>query len=107
VTRRLLLLVCCICLLAGAAAAAAIPCDGNGDGTLTAPELATAILDSLDARFMGGMVEAPSPADLRDAAFVYEHWDGRTLTITDTSGPTAIPSRCCGRSASSPTGSWA
>lgn len=68
--------------------AAAIPCDGNGDGTLTASELATAILDSLDARFMGGTVEAPSSDDLRDAAFVYEHWDGRALTIADSSGRT-------------------
>jgi len=88
VTRRFLLLVCCICLLAGAASAATVPCDRDGDGTLTASELGTAILDSLDARFMGGTVEAPSPEDLRDAAFVYEHWDGRPLTITDSSGRT-------------------
>jgi len=86
VTRRLLLLVCCICLLAGAAAAETIPCDSDGDGRLTSSELATAILDSLDARFMGGTVDAPSSGDLRDAAFVYEHWDGRVLTITDSSG---------------------
>jgi len=86
VTRRLLLLVCCICLLAGAAAAETIPCDRDGDGRLTSSELATAILDSLDARFMGGTVDAPSSGDLRDAAFVYEHWDGRVLTITDSSG---------------------
>ena len=85
-TRRLLLLVCCICLLAGAAAAETIPCDRDGDGRLTSSELATAILDSLDARFMGGTVDAPSSGDLRDAAFVYEHWDGRVLTITDSSG---------------------
>ncbi len=85
-TRRLLLLVCCICLLAGAAAAETIPCDSDGDGRLTSSELATAILDSLDARFMGGTVDAPSSGDLRDAAFVYEHWDGRVLTITDSSG---------------------
>jgi iron complex transport system substrate-binding protein len=86
--RRLLLLVCCICLLAGAALAETVPCDRDGDGTLTSPELATAILDSLDAGLMGGTVEAPSPEDLRDAAFVYEHWDGRPLTITDSSGRT-------------------
>ncbi|MDD3071911.1 MAG: ABC transporter substrate-binding protein [Methanoculleus horonobensis] len=83
-TRRLLLLACCICLLAGMAQG--VPCDRDDDGTLTAPELATAILDSLDARFMGGIVDAPSSDDLRDAAFVYEHWDGRALTITDSSG---------------------
>jgi iron complex transport system substrate-binding protein len=70
-----------------------VPCDRDGDDTLTAPELATAILDSLDARFMGGTVEAPSPVDLRDAAFIYEHWDGRTLTITDSSGRTTTLSR--------------
>ena len=90
-TRRLLLLVCSLCLMTGMAAA--VPCDGNGDGTLTASELATAILDSLDARFMGGTVEAPSSADLRDAAFVYTHWDGRALTITDTSGRTTTLTR--------------
>ena len=90
-TRRLLLLACSLCLLAGMAAA--VPCDGNGDGTLTASELATAILDSLDARFMGGTVEAPSSADLRDAAFVYTHWDGRALTITDSSGRTTTLTR--------------
>lgn len=85
-TRRLLLLICCICLLAGAAAAEAVPCDRDGDGMLSSLDLATAILDSLDARFMGGIVDAPSSGDLRDAAFVYEHWDGRALTITDSSG---------------------
>lgn len=92
-TRRLLLLACCICLLAGATAAATVPCDRDGDDTLTASELGTAILDSLDARFMGGTVEAPSPGDLRDAAFVHEHWDGRPLTITDSSGRTTTLSR--------------
>jgi iron complex transport system substrate-binding protein len=91
VTRRLLLLACSLCLLAGMAQG--VPCDRDGDDTLTAPELATAILDSLDARFMGGTVEAPSPVDLRDAAFIYEHWDGRTLTITDSSGRTTTLSR--------------
>ena len=91
--RRFLLLACCICLLAGAAAAATIPCDRDGDGTLTASELGTAILDSLDARFMGGTVEGPTPGDLRDAAFVHEHWDGRPLTITDSSGRTATLTR--------------
>ena len=90
-TRRLLLLACSLCLLAGMAQG--VPCDRDGDDTLTAPELATAILDSLDARFMGGTVEAPSPVDLRDAAFIYEHWDGRTLTITDSSGRTTTLSR--------------
>jgi len=84
VTRRLLLLACSLCLLAGMAQG--VPCDRDGDDTLTAPELATAILDSLDVRFMGGTAAAPSPVDLRDAAFVYEHWDGRALKITDTSG---------------------
>jgi len=91
--RRLFLLVCCICLLTGTAAAEAIPCDLDGDGTLTSSELATAILDSLDARFMGGAVETPSSADLQDAAFVYEHWDGRALTITDSSGRTTTLTR--------------
>ena len=90
-TRRLILLACALCLLAGMAMA--VPCDRDGDGTLTAPELAAAILDSLDARQMGGAVEAPSPGDLRDAAFVYEHWDGKALTITDTSGRTATLTR--------------
>ncbi|MGB4252034.1 MAG: ABC transporter substrate-binding protein, partial [Candidatus Methanoculleus thermohydrogenotrophicum] len=90
-TRRLLLLACSLCLLAGMVAA--VPCDGDGDGTLTAPELATAILDSLDARYMGGTVAAPSLTDLQDAAFVYEHWDGRALTITDTSGRTTTLTR--------------
>ena len=92
-TRRLLLLACSLCLLAGMAAAVPVPCDGDGDGTLTAPELATAILDSLDARYMGGTVAAPSLTDLQDAAFVYEHWDGRALTITDTSGRTTTLTR--------------
>ncbi|WP_292366321.1 MULTISPECIES: ABC transporter substrate-binding protein [unclassified Methanoculleus] len=92
-TRRFLLLACCICLLAGATAAATVPCDRDGDGTLTASELGTAILDSLDARFMGGTVEGPTPGDLRDAAFVHEHWDGRPLTITDSSGRTTTLSR--------------
>jgi len=92
-TRKLLLLVCCILLLAGTAAAEAVPCDRDGSGTLTASELAAAILDSLDARFMGGTVEAPSPDDLRDAAFVYEHWNGEALTITDSSGRTTTLSR--------------
>ena len=32
-TRRLILLACSLCLLAGMAMA--IPCDGDGDGTLT------------------------------------------------------------------------
>ncbi|WP_300998877.1 ABC transporter substrate-binding protein [Methanoculleus sp.] len=91
--RRLLLLVCCICLLAGTAVAEAVPCDRDGDGTLTSSEVATAILDSLDARFMGGTVEAPPSDDLRDAAFVYEHWDGRALTITDSSGRTTTLAR--------------
>lgn len=90
-TRRLILLACALCLLAGMAMA--VPCDRDGDGTLTAPELAAAILDSLDARQMGGAVEAPSPGDLRDAAFVYEHWDGKALTITDTSGRTTTLTR--------------
>ncbi|WOX55532.1 ABC transporter substrate-binding protein [Methanoculleus palmolei] len=92
-THKLLLLVCCIFLLAGTAAAETVPCDSDGDGTLTASELATAILDSLDARFMGGTVEVPSSDDLRDAAFVYEHWDGRALTITDSSGRETTLSR--------------
>ena len=87
-TRRLLLLACCLCLLAGVAAAEAIPCDRDGDGTLASAELAAAILDSLDGRCMGGTVEAPSPTDLQDAAFIYTHWDGRALTITDSSGRT-------------------
>jgi len=90
-TRRLILLACALCFLAGMAMA--VPCDRDGDGTLTAPELAAAILDSLDARQMGGAVEAPSPGDLRDAAFVYEHWDGKALTITDTSGQTTTLTR--------------
>ncbi len=90
-TRRLILLACSLCLLAGMAMA--IPCDRDSDGTLTSSELATAILDSLDARQMGGAVEAPSPGDLRDAAFIYEHWDGRALTITDTSGQTTTLTR--------------
>ena len=90
-TRRLILLACSLCLLAGMAMA--IPCDRDSDGTLTSSELATAILDSLDVRQMGGAVEAPSPGDLRDAAFVYEHWDGRALTITDTSGQTTTLTR--------------
>ena len=89
--RKLLLLAVCTLLLAGTAAA--IPCDHDGDGTLTASELATAILDSLDARFMGGTVEAPPSADLRDAAFVYTHWDGKALTITDSSGRTTTLTR--------------
>ncbi|MFA7562096.1 MAG: ABC transporter substrate-binding protein [Methanoculleus sp.] len=92
-TRKLLLLACCIFLLAGSAAAEAVPCDRDGSGTLTASELAAAILDSLDARFMGGTVQAPSPDDLRDAAFVYEYWDGKALTITDSSGRTTTLTR--------------
>jgi iron complex transport system substrate-binding protein len=65
----------------------AVPCDLDGDGTVTASELATAILDSLDARFMAETGEAPSVVDLQDAAFVIEHWDGQALTITDTAEP--------------------
>ena len=84
--RVLLLLACCLCLLAGVAAAEAIPCDRDGDGTLASAELAAAILDSLDGRCMGGTVEAPSPTDLQDAAFIYTHWGGRALTITDSTG---------------------
>ncbi|MCK8517818.1 ABC transporter substrate-binding protein [Methanoculleus sp. 7T] len=90
-TRRLLLLICCICLTAGMAQA--VPCDRDGDGTLASSELATAILDSLDTRYMGGTAVAPSAGDLRDAAFVYEHWDGRALTITDSSGRTTTLTR--------------
>lgn len=90
-TRRLILLACALCLLAGMAMA--VPCDRDGDGTLTSSELAAAILDSLDARQMGGAVEAPSPGDLRDAAFIYEHWDGKALTIADTSGRTTTLTR--------------
>ena len=92
-TRKLLLLVCCTFLLVGTAAAEAIPCDRDGNGTLTSSELAAAILDSLDARFMGGTAAAPPAGDLRDAAFIYEHWDGRTLTITDSSGRATTLSR--------------
>ncbi len=90
-TGRLILLACALCLLTGVVMA--IPCDRDGDGTLTASELATAILDSLDARHMGGAIEASPPADLRDAAFIYKHWDGKALTITDTSGRTTTLTR--------------
>jgi iron complex transport system substrate-binding protein len=69
------------------AEAETVPCDLDGDGTVTDSELATAILDSLDARYMGGTGEAPSVIDLQDAAFVIEHWDGQALTITDTAEP--------------------
>ncbi len=70
------------------AEAETVPCDLDGDGTVTDSELATAILDSLDARYMGGTGEAPSLVDLQDAAFVIEHWDGQALTITDSAGQT-------------------
>jgi iron complex transport system substrate-binding protein len=70
------------------AEAETVPCDLDDDGTVTASELAMAILDSLDARFMGGTGEAQSLVDLQNAAFVYKHWDGQALTITDSAGQT-------------------
>lgn len=71
----------------------AVPCDRDGDGTVTDSELATAILDSLDARFMGGTDEAPSVVDLQDAVFVIEHWKGQALTITESAGQTKTVTR--------------
>jgi iron complex transport system substrate-binding protein len=71
----------------------AVPCDRDDDGTVTDTELATAILDSLDTRYMGGTGEAPSVVDLQDAAFVIEHWDGQALTITDSVGRTTTLNR--------------
>jgi iron complex transport system substrate-binding protein len=77
----------------GLLTAEAVPCDYDDDGTVTVSELATAILDSLDARYMGGTGEAPSVVDLHDAAFVIKHWDGQALTITDTAGPNEAAGR--------------
>ena len=68
-------------------AAESIPGDADGDGLLTSTEYAGAALAYLDSAYMGGAGDL-SPADIRDAAWVYTHWDGKPLEVTDSSGRT-------------------
>ena len=61
--------------------------DADGDGVLTSAEYASATLAYLDAAYMGG-TGVLDRTDIQDAAWVYTYWDGRPLTITDSSGKT-------------------
>jgi iron complex transport system substrate-binding protein len=67
-------------------AAAGLPGDADGDATLTAGELHAAILDYLDAAYMGGDPAASDRVAVSDAAFIYTRWDGHARTVTDSTG---------------------
>lgn len=83
----LLALALLLLVAAPASAAEGIPGDADGDNLLTSAEYAGAVLAYLDAARMGGS-GGLSQADIRDAAWVYTHWDGRPCEITDSSGRT-------------------
>ncbi|WP_332448989.1 ABC transporter substrate-binding protein [Methanoculleus sp.] len=74
-------------LVAAPAAAESIPGDADGDGLLTSAEYVGAALTYLDSAYMGGAGDL-SRTDVRDAAWVYTHWDGKPLEVTDSTGQT-------------------
>lgn len=83
----LLALALLLLVAAPASAAEGIPGDADGDNLLTSAEYTGAVLAYLDSARMGG-TGGPGQADIRDAAWVYTHWDGRPCEITDSSGRT-------------------
>ncbi|WP_292520252.1 ABC transporter substrate-binding protein [Methanoculleus sp.] len=64
-----------------------IPGDTDGDGVLTSADYASAALAYLDTAYMNGAGDLDR-TDIRDAAWVYTHWDGRPCEITDSTGRT-------------------
>lgn len=86
--KRISLLLCLFLVLA-APAAALVPGDANGDGVLAQDEFAGMVLS-----FLAGDDDAPSLADVQDAAAQYL---GEERTVTDSAGQTfnitAPPSR--------------
>ena len=83
-----LLALALLLLVAAPASAESIPGDADGDSLLTSAEYAGAVLTYLDAVYMGGAGDL-SQTDIRDAAWVYTHWDGKPLEVTDSSGRTS------------------
>ncbi|MCE5337326.1 MAG: ABC transporter substrate-binding protein [Methanomicrobiaceae archaeon] len=88
--RRCLLALALLLIVAVPASASAMdgtPGDVDGDRVLTSAEYASAALTYLDAAYMGGAGDL-TQTDIRDAAWVSAHWDGRPCEITDSSGRT-------------------
>jgi len=67
-----------------------IPCDADGDGTIGREELAASIHTFLKS---GSPVSDPGYQELRDAAWVYVHWNGTARTVTDSAGRTLTLTR--------------
>jgi iron complex transport system substrate-binding protein len=62
---------------------ATLPVDINYDGIISSQELSSEILNHLQS-------EGPVPLELIDAAWMYWHWNGTPLSITDSSNKTII-----------------
>jgi len=88
--RRHLLALLLLLFVVGTVSASSgdgIPGDADGDKVLTGAEYASAALTYLDSAYMGGS-GGLTRTDIRDAAWVYTHWDGKPLEVTDSSGQT-------------------
>ncbi len=71
--------------LSGTLASAALPGDSDTDGQISRMELAPLVLSALDS---GKPLSGEEFRDLRDAAWIFLHWDGRSRTVTDAAGKT-------------------
>ncbi len=60
---------------------AGLPYDTNSDNTISSDELGSDILKNLETN-------DPVSSDLSDAAWIYWHWNGTPLTVTDTANQT-------------------
>ena len=58
-----------------------LPLDGNMNGIIEDSELSSGIIASLE-----GNKDAPAEEDLRDAAWIWKYHEGRSWTVTDSTG---------------------
>ncbi|HOT02880.1 MAG TPA: ABC transporter substrate-binding protein [Methanolinea sp.] len=82
-TPLIAVLAVCMLLCPFVVADAALPGDLDGNGFIAKEELASSILAILSS---GTTPPDATLSDLRDAAWMYVHWNGTARTVTDSSG---------------------
>jgi len=89
-SRPFLLVAVALMLVAYTTASAALPGDLDSDGVISREELAGQVIAALE---FGRPLPGQEFQDLRDAAWVFLHWNGTPRTVTDSAGRTITLSR--------------
>ena len=88
--RSLLLVAAAFILITCTIVSAGLPGDPDSDGVITRDELAGQVIAAMES---GKPLSGQEFQDLRDAAWIYLHWDGKARTVTDSTGRAVTLSR--------------